>query len=117
MHSEFKLHGVNAEELLREYVERRLHFALGRFGERIARVTTRISAHVGNRSNDLTCRITADLQPFGAVTAEASNADVYTAIDRCISRLTRQCQSKCTRSRSGQSGRASIRVPGYLSAA
>lgn len=115
MYNEVKLHRISAERLISDYVDRRLHFALSRFGERIGKVTTRISG--GNRSDGLTCRITADLRPFGVISAEATDTDVFGAVDRCIGRLARQCQSKCTRSRNGQFRRVSIRVPNYLSAA
>lgn len=116
MYIEVKLHRISAEKLISDYIERRLHFALSRFGERVGRVTTRISAHVGNRSDGLTCRITADLRPFGVISAEASDTEVFGAVDRCIGRLARQCHSKCTRSRNGQLRRVSIRVPNYLAA-
>ncbi len=117
MHTEFKLHHVSPERLLSEYVERRLNFALSRFGERIGRVTTRISILSASRSQDLLCRINADLHPFGVVTAEAVDVDVYSAIDRCVSRLARICQSKCARPRSRTVSRSSIRIPSGSSAA
>jgi ribosomal subunit interface protein len=110
MHSELKVQHVSTERLLADYVNRRLDFALSRFGERIGRVTTRITATAGSRP-ELRCRITSDFHPFGPIHAEATDADVYTAIDRCTGRLARRCASKCSRARSGTSARMSIRVP------
>jgi ribosomal subunit interface protein len=110
MHLELKLHQLDAEELLRDYVERRLNFSLSRFGERVGRVTTRISVSDSSASQEITCRITADLRPFGVIVAEARDADVYTAIDRCSARLARRCESKSERPRSARSSRASIRT-------
>ncbi len=111
MHTELRLQRINPETLLCDYIDRRLYFALSRFGERMGRVTTRINTSAGNSSQEFTCRIAADLRPFGVITTEASDADVYTAIDRCISRLARRCQAKCARPRSVRPSRASIRVP------
>jgi ribosomal subunit interface protein len=117
MHIELKLHQVNPEELLMSYVERRLNFGLNRFGERVGRVTTRIRVSDGSTPEEITCRITADLRPFGAILAEATDADVYTAIDRCVARLARRCDSKCARPRSARSSRTSIRTSKLFPAA
>lgn len=117
MHTELKLHHVNPERLLTEYVERRLNFTLARFGDRISRVTTRISSAPAGTPEQLMCRMTADLRYFGAISAEAVDTDVYSAIDRCAGRLARQCESKCGRPRSARTSRESIRMPGFISAA
>ncbi len=117
MYTELKLHHVNPERLLAEYVERRLNFTLARFGDRISRVTTRISSAPAGTPDQWLCRMTLDLQPFGTISAEATDADVYGAIDRCAGRLARQCESKCGRPRSARTGRMSIRMPGFISAA
>ncbi len=117
MHTEVKLHHVNPERLLSEYVERRLSFALGRFGHRIGRVTVRIASAPVGAPDQFLCRMTADLNPFGTISAEATDPDVYSAIDRCAGRLARQCESKCARPRSTRSSRMSIRVPGSIWAA
>ncbi len=111
MHTELKINRVNPESLLRSYVERRLYFALSRFGSRVGKVTVTIVPDCSARTSDLICRAVADLHPFGAVIAEASDTDVYAAIDRAVARLVRRCQSKCTRQRSGMGRRTSIRIP------
>jgi ribosomal subunit interface protein len=111
MHVELKLQQVNPEKLLLDYAQRRLHFVLGRFGERIGKVTTRISVSPDRGSTELICRVSAELRPFGVITAEATESDVYTSIDRCAGRLARRCASKCERQRDGRLSRKSIRVP------
>jgi|SRR5512146_811082 ribosome-associated translation inhibitor RaiA len=110
MHTEIKLLQIDSDRLISDYVVRRLSFALGRFGERIGKVTTRIGVASSGAPQDLVCRIAAEFHPFGVVTAEAIDPDVYTAIERCVSRLERRCQSKCARRRNGSS-RDSIRIP------
>jgi ribosome-associated translation inhibitor RaiA len=62
----------------------------------------------------MVCRITANLHSFGVITAEASDPDVYLAIDRCMARLARRCASRCTRQRGARPARISIRVPWSL---
>jgi ribosome-associated translation inhibitor RaiA len=108
MQTELRLHNANAEKLLLAYVDRRLAFALSHVGERIGRVTARISAS-GPTRGELTCRLIAHFHQFGEVAAEATDSDVYTAIDRCAGRLARRCQSKITRSRTDRASRVSIR--------
>lgn len=110
MRSQFKLHHVNAERLVSDYVERRLGFALGRFAHRIGSVTTAIRADGPRFGNEMTCRISADVQPFGVISAEAVDPDVYAAIDRCAGRLARRCQAKFARPRSRRESRASVRM-------
>jgi ribosomal subunit interface protein len=117
MNIELKLHQVNPEELLMSYVERRLNFSLSRFGQRVGRVTTRIRISDSSEPGEITCRISADLHPFGAILAEATDADVFTAIDRCAARLARRCESKCSRPRSTRSSRTSIRTSKLFPAA
>lgn len=111
MHTELKLHGVSPEQFFRSYVERRLRFAVSRFGDRIGTVTTRISTPTQGPANDVLCQISADFRPFGTITAEASDPDVFSAIDRCIGKFTRRCESKSARSRSRRPNRFSIRMP------
>jgi ribosomal subunit interface protein len=117
MHSELKLHHVNAEHLIHRYVERRLSFGLSRFGDRLGRVTVRIGASDRGKSEAMVCRITADLHSFGVITAEASDPDIYIAVDRCTARLARRCASRCGRRRNARPARISIRAPWALPAA
>lgn len=110
MQTELKVHRVNSEELLHQYVERRLSYLLSRFGDRIGKVTARLASS-GSASSDLVCRMTAELRPFGVITAEATDPDAYSAIDRCAGRLARRCESKCARPRGNTQNRATIRMP------
>lgn len=111
MQTEIKLFEINSDRLISDYVVRRLGFALSRFGERIGKVTARIGVASAGAPQNLVCRIAAEFHPFGLVTAEAIDPDVYSAIERSVSRLERQCQSKYSRSRRGGSSRDSIRTP------
>jgi ribosome-associated translation inhibitor RaiA len=114
MHTELKLRHVNAEQLLLGYIERRLEFALARFGDKLGCITVRIGASGRSKTDATLCRITADLHSFGSIVAEASDPDVYTAIDRCTARFARRCASRYTRQRSARAAKISIRVPWSL---
>lgn len=73
---------------LRTHAERRLQFVLGRFGQRIARVTMHLTDLKGPRGGvGKQCRITVDM-PHRLI-AEVSDADLYAAIDRAADRLGR----------------------------
>jgi putative sigma-54 modulation protein len=81
---------VVASEALRVHVERRLGFAFGRFGTRIARVIVRISETNGHRSGaNKRCRIEVDLRPARAVQVEDTDASVYAAFDHAADRASR----------------------------
>jgi len=68
------------------YVERRLRFALGRFGGRVGYVAVRIGADGKSASR---CRISAEVLPFGRVAVEESDPDLFIAIDRATGRIGR----------------------------
>lgn len=110
MRTQFKLHHVSPERLISDYVHRRLGFALSRFAHRIGTVNATVSAGGPHADTELTCRISAEVEPFGVISAEAADPDVYTAIDRCAARLARRCQSQCARPRSRPDGRVSVRM-------
>ena len=81
---------VEVNEALRAHVERRLGFAFGRFGERIARVIVRFSDTNGHRGGvDKRCQIDVDLRPAGSVRVEDTDADLSAAVDRAAERASR----------------------------
>ena len=89
------------------YVERRLRFALSRFGGRVGHVTVRMSADGPVSSR---CRIEAELLPFGHVAVEETDSDLFAAIDRVTGRIGRLFSRKLERTREGKTGRKSIRI-------
>ena len=61
----------------RELVERRLGFALGRFEDRVHRVSVRYTDVNGPRGGaDTTCRVTARIVPRGEVRVEVTDVGV-----------------------------------------
>jgi ribosomal subunit interface protein len=114
MHTELKLHHIKAEQLLLGHVERRFSRALARFGDKLGRITVRIGVSGRGRTDTIVCRISADIHSFGFIVAEASDANMYTALDRCTARFARRCASRCMRQRSARAARFSIRSPWSL---
>ena len=84
----------------REIVERRLAFALGRFGDRVGRVTVSLEDLNGPRGGlDQHCRIEVGLVPSGKVMAEARDVDVVAAVNRTAERIARRLRNELDRRR------------------
>lgn len=87
---EVRASNINLAEALRNYVERRLRFALGRFGDRVGRVVVRLarlnSPHGGKEKS---CRLSVQMLPFGRVAVEETDIDLHQAIDRATGRIRR----------------------------
>ena len=98
-----KIHirGRNVEltEVLRARVERRLGFALSRFGERIGRVLLRFSDTSGYRGDvDKRCQIDVGLRPR-SVRVEHTDVDLFVALDRAADRASRSVARALERER------------------
>lgn len=80
--------GLELTDALRDHVERRLLFALGRFGRRVAAVSVRIEDVNGPRGGaDKRCLMAVRLNPRGEVVVEKTDSDLYAAVDRAAGRL------------------------------
>jgi putative sigma-54 modulation protein len=94
-------------EAFKSYVERRLRFALGRFGGRVGQVTVRVGADGRAASR---CRISTEVLPFGRVAVEESDPDLFAAIDRATGRIGRLFGRELERARDAKVGRESVRL-------
>jgi putative sigma-54 modulation protein len=94
-------------DAFRSYVERRLRFALGRFGGRVGQVTVRVS---GDGRAQSRCRISSEVLPFGRVAVEESDPDLFAAIDRATGRIGRLFGRELERAREASVGRESVRL-------
>ncbi len=84
----------------RQIVERRLAFALGRFGDRVGRVTVFLEDLNGPRGGlDQRCTIEVSLAPSGTVMAEATDAEIVLAVCRAAERVARCVRSEFDRRR------------------
>jgi putative sigma-54 modulation protein len=91
---------IELTEALLAHVERRLRFALSRFGQKIRLAAAQLAAINEPRGGvDKQCRVTVTLSPSGKVMAEATDADLHTAIDRAADRLERSVTRELRRRR------------------
>jgi ribosomal subunit interface protein len=82
--------GFELTHALRTHAERRLLFAVGRFGRRVQSVMLRMDDVNGPRGGaDKRCQIVARLAPWGDVRVEELDGDLHGAIDRAADRLDR----------------------------
>ena len=99
---------VDLAEAIEAYVERRLRFALGRFGDRVGHVAVRIGAD--GKANRF-CHIQSELVPWGRVAVQESDPDLFSAIDRATGRIGRLFGRELERGRENRIGRESVRIP------
>ena len=89
MKVEIRERDVEVTEILRAHVERRLGLALGRFADRIGRVTVRLSGANGRTGELATrCQIDVSLHPRN-VRAGDTDADLFAAVDNASDRVSR----------------------------
>lgn len=84
---------------LDRHVNRRLRFAVGRFGPRVHRVVVRLGDDNGPRGGvDKVCRVVATTRA-GTCVVEAVDRDLYRAIDRATERTGRAVGRALARAR------------------
>ena len=106
--------GFSVSEALRAHVERRLHFALGRFGGRVRQATVRLSDLNGPRGGvDKACRIAVRLPAWPDLVVEDADGDLYVAIDRAAERAGRSVGRHLARGRDAGSAR-DVRIPEWV---
>lgn len=104
---------VELTAALRTYVERRLRFALGRFGGRIARVTVRFWDVNGHRGGvDKRCRLDVTVRPLGKVVVEDTAAQFHAAVDRAAERAARAIRRAVEQEREWREGPIRSRTVG-----
>ena len=82
--------GFSVTAPIRERVESRFRSASGPSDGRVMIVTARLEdVNADSGGIDKRCRLVAGLRESGVVIAEATDADLYVAIDRAASRLRR----------------------------
>lgn len=107
MQLDVRIHNTDLAVVMNNYVERRLRFALGRFGERVGQITVRIS---NNGSVERKCRISAELKPFGRIAVEEADSDLFAAVDRATGRIGRLFGRELQRTHDMRTGRESVRL-------
>ena len=100
MRLEIRGQHIEVTEALRTHAARRLQFALGRFGPRIARVVVLLTDLNGSRGGqDKQCRMVAEILRGGKVSVEDIDADLYAALAQAADRLGRAVARELERRR------------------
>ncbi len=84
----------------RTLAEGRVHSALGRFSQRIARVDLYIrDENCPRRSVDKNCQLIAKLVPYGTIAVQDRDANLDVLIERGVDRLARSVRRELDRRR------------------
>lgn len=105
---ELKDNGVSRPKDLPDHIERRLRFALARFGSRIEKVIVFLHDHNGPKGGiDKVCRVIVKTRGCGAVVAAVIDSEWVVAVDRATTRIghTVARQIERLRDRHGVRGR------------
>jgi ribosome-associated translation inhibitor RaiA len=88
MNWELHAHGVEVDNGLREHIERRLTFALSRFGSRITKAVVSLTDTNGPKGGvDKCCRIVLRLRSMGDLVAEVTDTEWPVTVDRATARI------------------------------
>ena len=99
MQIDIHAHGLPLTPGVREHVEQRLRFALGRFSGSIARVAVSLADASGPRGGpDKECRIQVSLPPT-VVLIKDVGGDLETVVDRAANRASRSASRELDRRR------------------
>jgi putative sigma-54 modulation protein len=106
MQVELRIRDTASRDRLRAYVERRLRFALSRFGNRVGRVVVRMGRLNGVQGIDeISCHIEVRLAPSGTLAVKETGTDLFAAIDRSAGRVERLVTHPLERARESKTGR------------
>jgi putative sigma-54 modulation protein len=90
MKIDLRVRGMAEPAVLRAQIERRMQFALGRFGHDVAQVTVRLSDENGPRGGvDKRCHLTIRGPRLATVVIDERNAGAEAAIDLAAGRASR----------------------------
>ena len=110
MDIEIRTQNVELSDALRHYIERRLGYAVRPFRRNLDAVTVRLIDLNGPRGGvDKRCRIIATQHPIGTLLAQATDVDLYAAVDRPAHRLERTISAQCKRTLRSKKGQLSLR--------
>lgn len=106
MKLELHAKGLTLTDGLRAHVERKLRFALGRFGARVRSVRVQLQDLNGPRGGeDIRCQIQAHLAPTGTLTIQETRRDPFAAVARACDRVSARVTRHIVRRRLQRKGR------------
>lgn len=88
MRWELHTSGVSISEELRELIDRRMTFALSRFGSRLQKATVTLTDTNGPKGGiDKSCRILVRMRGLGEIVADVVDSEWEVAVDRATTRI------------------------------
>ena len=113
MDTDIRILSTDLTEALQSYIERRLHFSLGRFGRRVGRISVRITDVNGLRGGvDKACYVSAELLPSGGTVIQRTvDANLYAAIGRAVEGLGHLFARALERKVGRRQNRETVRFP------
>lgn len=85
---ELKDRGVSRPKDLPDHIERRLRFAVSRFGSRVQKIIVFLQDSNGPRGGiDKVCRVLVKTRGLGVVVASVSDSQWVAAVDRATTRI------------------------------
>lgn len=97
---ELHTNGVEVDKGLREHIDRRLNFALSRFGSRVSKAIVYLTDNNGPKGGiDKSCRVVIRLRGLGDVVADVVDMDWPVTIDRATSRVGHNVSRELERKR------------------
>jgi putative sigma-54 modulation protein len=105
MEIELRTRDASLPTFFQEFTERRLRFALDRYGTRIRRVRVWVADLNGPRGGrDKACRIKLEVIPSGVLVIEERAVDCYLAISRAVRRLAENLERKFSSAKRNRNG-------------
>lgn len=114
MNWELKDKGVRRPQDLPDHIDRRLRFALAKFGSRVEKVTVFLHDRNGPKGGiDKVCRVLAKVQGCGMLMAAVVDSDWIAAVDRATTRIGHTVSRQVSRLRDRQVASARMPAPGF----
>ena len=106
MKMQLRTKGIPITQALEAHIERRVRFALSRFGQKIRSVTVRLTDLNGPKGGeDIQCKILAYMTPGEGVIVNDRSEDPFTAVARASERIGHSISRRVRRMKARRKGR------------
>ena len=104
MKVEIRTRNVDNENMAREYIERKVHFALDRIDARINSVTVRLEDETKDSGRfDGHCRIEIEVSPRGRLHVSARGDSIYDCVLQAVRKMENAVKHEIDRNRTSSS--------------
>lgn len=91
---------IKNEAMVREYIERKVHFALDRIDARIERVTVRLEDETRDSKRfDGSCQIDIDMHPRGHIRISSNGESIYDSVLQGVRKMEKAVKHEIDRNR------------------